>query len=90
MLTWVDLGTMAGAVAVVHAVLFLWRRLWPNASSTLVAIGSAEILMWAYGSTDAVWSVTNLMLWTSNGLLVATVALGGMASVQSLFGRPQP
>lgn len=89
MLTWVDIGTMAGAVAVVHAVLFLLRRISPHVSTTVSAVVAAEILMWAYGSTEGAWSVTNLLLWTSNGLIVATVSLGGMASVQSLLTRPQ-
>lgn len=87
MLTWVDIGTVAGAVAVVHAVLYLWRRIRPHASTTVVAIVTAEVLMWAYGLSASPWSVTNLLLWTSNGLIVATVSLGGMTSLQSVVAR---
>jgi len=83
LLTWVELGTMAGAVAVVHAVLFLLRRIWPKASNTIAAIITAEVLIWAYGATTIPWSAANILLWTGNGLIVATVALGGLAAVQN-------
>lgn len=88
MLTWTELGTIAGAVAVVHAVLFLLRRIWPKASGTIAAILAAEALIWAYGATTSPWSAMDMLLWTSNGLIVATVALGGVRAVQNSAIKP--
>lgn len=84
MLTWTTLGTVAGAVLVVHALAELIRREWPNLSPMPVVLGAAEALEWAYGWVTTCWSLTHALLWTSNGIIVAAAALGGLFSSQYL------
>ena len=43
---------------------------------TLVALGTAEVVVWGYGSVTAGWSLTGMLLWMSNGLVVTAIALG--------------
>lgn len=76
MLSWSMLGTTTGAVLFVHAVLFVTRRLFPHAPMTLVALVTAEK-----------WSLTHMLLWTSNGLIVTAMALGGLTAIQSMVSR---
>ncbi|MDA8192543.1 MAG: hypothetical protein M0Z53_00905 [Thermaerobacter sp.] len=84
MLTWSMLGTTAGAVVLVHAVLFLAGRLAPRASTTIVAGIAAEVIVWSYGAVTTAFSPMAALLWTSNGLVVATIALGGITASQQL------
>jgi hypothetical protein len=86
MLTWADIGTMAGAVAIVHAALYLGQRIWPHLPTTTFAIIMAEAVTWGYGASTEGWAWTAVFLWVVNGLLVATVALGGSVTVQTLVG----
>ncbi|AUW93641.1 hypothetical protein BXT84_06545 [Sulfobacillus thermotolerans] len=81
MLSWPMFGTTTGAVLCVHAVLFVTRRLFPHAPMTMVALVTAEIIVWGYGSLTSGWSITRMLLWTSNGLIVKRLSnrwcLGG-------------
>ena len=86
MLTWSILGTTAGAVLLVHSVLFLTRRLFPHAPTTLVALVTAEVIVWGYGGWTSGWSLTDMLLWTSN-LIVTAMALGGLTAIQSVVSR---
>jgi hypothetical protein len=87
MLTWPMLGTTTGAVLFVHAVLFVTRRLFPHAPMTLVALVTAEVVVWRYGSVTSGWSLTGMLLWTSNGPIVTAIALGGLTAIQSVVSR---
>lgn len=87
MLTWSMLGTTTGAVLCVHAVLFVARRLFPHASSTVVAIITAEVVVWGYGALISGWSLAAVLLWMSNGLIVTAIALGGLTALQSVVSR---
>lgn len=87
MLTWSMLGTTTGAVLFVHAVLFLTRRLFPHAPTTLVALVTAKVVVWGYGGLTSGWSLTGMLLWTSNGLIVTAIALGGLTTIQSVVSR---
>ncbi len=88
MLTWTTIGTTTGAVALVHAVLFLMKRIWPHLSTTITAWASAEVLLWAYGASTTPWSWVAAVLWTANGIIVAAIALGGVQIVTSLRSTP--
>lgn len=83
MLTWSMLGTTTGAVLCVHAILFVTRRLFPQAPTTMVALIVAEVVVWGYGALTSGWSLIGALLWTSNGLIVTAIALGGVAAIQS-------
>lgn len=87
MLTWPMLGTTTGVVLCVHAVLLVTRRFFPNAPITLVALITAEGVVWGYGALTSGWSLTNLLLWTSNGLIVTAVVLGSLKSRESRTSR---
>lgn len=87
MLTWSILATTTGAVLFVHAVLFLTRRLFPQAPMTLVALVTAEVVVGGYGGLTSGWSLTGMLLWTSNGLIVTAIALGGLTTIQSVVSR---
>ena len=87
MLSWSMLGTTTGAVLCVHVVLFVTRRLFPHAPMTLVALVTAEIIVWGYGSLTSRWSLTHMLLWTSKGLIVTAMALGGLTAIQSMVSR---
>lgn len=87
MLTWSMLGTTTGAVLCVHAILFVVLRLFPQAPTTMVAAVAAEVVVWGYGALTSGWSLTHMLLWTSNGLIVTAIALGGLTAVQSLRSR---
>ncbi|POB10306.1 hypothetical protein [Sulfobacillus sp. hq2] len=82
MLTWSMLGTTAGLVILVHAILFLVRRLWPHASPTLTAILASEALVWIYGLTTRLVTAPNALLWTCDGLVIAAIALGGLSAIK--------
>ena len=87
MLNWPILGTTTGAVLCVHAVLLVTRRMFPHAPTILVALGTAEIIVWGYGGLTSGWSLTGMLLWTSNGLIVTAIALGGLTAIQSVVSR---
>lgn len=46
--------------------------------------------MWSYGLATTRWSPLHALLWTSNDIIVAAVALGGLAAVQTAPGTSQP
>lgn len=83
MLTWPLVGTMTGAMLLIHAVLFLTHRLFPHATETIVSLATAEVVVWGYGILTSPWSLANTLLWTSNGIVVAAIALGGRAAIHS-------
>lgn len=73
MRTWSRLGATTRADLFVHAVLFLTRRLFPHVPTTMIA----EFMVWGYGGLTSGWSLTSMLLLTSNGLIVTAIALGG-------------
>lgn len=90
MLTWTTLGTTTGAVTLVHAVLFLMKRIWPHLSTTITVWATAEVLLWAYGASTTSWSWMATVLWTANGVVVAAIALGGVQVVTSFHRTAAP
>ncbi|PSR20269.1 MAG: hypothetical protein C7B47_18175 [Sulfobacillus thermosulfidooxidans] len=76
MLSWDTLGTTAGAVLLVHIVLYLTKQFWPQRSRPLIALVTAEGLVWAYGLGSTTWSWAHTVLWSANGLVIAAIALG--------------
>ena len=76
MLTWSMLGTTAGIVVLIHAVLFLFQKNSPKTPPTAASLIAAEIFVWSYGLATTRWSLLHALLWTSNGIIVAAVALG--------------
>lgn len=88
MLTWNALGTVAGAVMVVHAWHALAKRIWPPLASPLGILGMAEALEWCYGQATTSWSPAHALLWTGNGLVVAAAAMGSVAARQQVARAP--
>ncbi|POB10189.1 hypothetical protein CO251_11075 [Sulfobacillus sp. hq2] len=81
------LGTTTGAVLFVHVGLFLTRRLFPHAPTTMIALVTAEVIVWGYGGLTSGWSLTSMLLWTSNGLIVTAITLGRLTAIQSVVSR---
>ncbi len=90
MLTWSMLGTTAGIVVLIHAVLFMLRKIWPKTPPTAASLIAAEIFVWSYGLATTRWSLLHALLWTSNGIIVAAVALGGLAAIQTAPSTSPP
>lgn len=68
------LGTTAGIVVLIHAVLFLLWKIWPKTPPTAAAIIAAEVFVWSCGLATTRWSPLHALLWTSNGIIMAAVA----------------
>lgn len=83
MLTLQTLGTLAGAVTAVTAVLEVGRRLSANFVSPLSTLLVAQAVVITDGLATESLSFGNVTLWIINGILVAAAASGIRKGVTS-------
>ncbi len=82
-------GHHHGGCSVRPCALFVTRRLFPPCTDDPGRAGTAEVVVWGYGSVTAGWSLAGMLLWMSNGLVVTAIALGGQATNRTTaLGRP--
>lgn len=76
MLTLTTLGTLAGAVAAVTAAVAVGRRIWAGFGSPLSVLIMAQGVVFADGLTTEPISLSRVILWVINGVVVAAAVRG--------------